>query len=98
MQSGDKGVLTLKWEKSVQVQDWPLASFQNEAPAGLSASTARGSTGACCVGSTEQLMPLSRTGVAEGAWWGGVTHQETPWEPSSTLPSPPPPLSAREAP
>lgn len=50
MQSGDKGVLTLKWEKSVQMQNWPLASFQNEAPAGLSASAARGSTGARCVG------------------------------------------------
>lgn len=50
MQSGDKGVLTLKWEKSMQVQDWPLASFQKEAAAGLSASAARGSTGAPCVG------------------------------------------------
>lgn len=36
-------------------------------------------------------MPLLCTGATEGAWWGGVTHQETPWEPSSTLPSPPSP-------
>ena len=40
-------------------------------------------------GSTQQLMPLLHMGTAVGAWWGGVTHQETPWEPSSTPPSPP---------
>ena len=44
MHLGGRGVLTLKREKIVQVHDRRLASFQKEAPAGLSASTTRGST------------------------------------------------------
>lgn len=93
MHLGDRGVLTLKREKIVQVPDRRPASSQKEAPAGLSASTTGGSMVHAAWVSAAAGAPAAHGDGCRPAGLGS-TPQETLWErPSPPLspPLPPPP-------